>query len=274
MKKVNLTAMFALLAGLFLFACSETPEEEVRPDGEVSPEVLNQLSQLGFNVNDNGAFKVNDGYIVEGDIFLSNADLQGQLNASLVPTPSEEQYRTTYMVAGLPRVINVYVSTSFNSNYFNATDAAIARYNAENLRLQFQRVTSQSSADISIVASPWYYGLFGILGSAGFPTSAGNPHNQIMLTRSYYDNVSNLGALTTTIAHEMGHCIGFRHTDYFDRSYSCGGTADNEGASDVGAVHIPGTPTGASARSWMLACSDGTDRPFNADDKVALAYVY
>jgi hypothetical protein len=72
----------------------------------------------------------------------------------------------------------------------------------------------------------------------------------------------------------MGHCIGFRHTDYFDRSYSCGGAADNEGDGGVGAIHIPGTPTGASARSWMLACSDGTDRPFNADDKVALAYVY
>ncbi len=84
------------------------------------------------------------------------------------------------------------------------------------------------------------------------------------------------GGIATIIGHEMGHCIGFRHTDYFDRSISCGGSADNEGASTVGAVHIPGTPTGAtlSAKSWMLACTDGSDRPFNNDDKTALDFLY
>lgn len=40
----------------------------------------------------------------------------------------------------------------------------------------------------------------------------------------------------------MGHCIGFRHTDYMNRSYSCRGSAVNEGSAGVGAVYIPGTP--------------------------------
>ena len=84
------------------------------------------------------------------------------------------------------------------------------------------------------------------------------------MTRGYYDNVSNINGLATTIAHEMGHCIGFRHTDYMDRSYSCGGAPDNEGDGGVGANHIPGTPTGPSANSWMLACgSPEGDRPFH-----------
>ncbi len=61
------------------------------------------------------------------------------------------------------------------------------------------------------------------------------------MTRAYYDNVSNINGLATTIAHEMGHCIGMRHTDYMDRSYSCGGVPDNEGDGGVGANHIPGT---------------------------------
>ncbi|MFA0961185.1 M57 family metalloprotease [Roseivirga sp. BDSF3-8] len=274
MKKLNFTAMFALIAGVFLFSCSQTTEEEVQPQNEVSPEVLDQLSQLGFNVNDNGTYKIDNGYIVEGDILLTEADLAGKLNASLVPTAAEEQYHTDFLVTGLPRTIDVFVSTSFSSKYFTAVDAAISRYNAESLRLSFRRVTSSSGADISIKPSPWYYSWYGILGSAGFPTSAGNPHNEILLTRAYYDGVSDIGALTTTIAHEMGHCIGFRHTDYFDRSYSCGGSTNNEGDGGVGANHIPGTPTGASVRSWMLACSDGTDRPFNSADKTALAYVY
>jgi hypothetical protein len=60
------------------------------------------------------------------------------------------------------------------------------------------------------------------------------------------------------------------------RSYSCGGrpVAEGEVTTGVGAVHIPGTPTGGDPNSWMLACSNGTNRPFNANDKIALAYLY
>ncbi|HLF45263.1 MAG TPA: M57 family metalloprotease, partial [Chitinophagaceae bacterium] len=79
------------------------------------------------------------------------------------------------------------------------------------------------------------------------------------------------------ISHEIGHCIGFRHTDYMNRSYSCGGGAINEGdvTSGVGAVNIPGTPTGPDPDSWMLAClSATTNRPFNANDKIALHFLY
>ncbi len=43
----------------------------------------------------------------------------------------------------------------------------------------------------------------------------------------------------------------------------------------VGAVHIPGTPTGANSGSWMLACiGSGVNRPFNTNDVTALNYVY
>ena len=74
---------------------------------------------------------------------------------------------------------------------------------------------------------------------------------------------------------KMGHCIGMRHTDYMDRSYSCGGAYANEGASSVGAVLIPGTPATADPNSWMLACiGNGINRPFNANDVTALNYLY
>jgi hypothetical protein len=65
-----------------------------------------------------------------------------------------------------------------------------------------------------------------------------------------------------------------RHTDYYDRSYSCGGSAVNEGASNVGAILIPGTPSTANAGSWMLACSNGGNRTFNSNDIVGLNYLY
>ncbi|MEL6841818.1 MAG: M57 family metalloprotease, partial [Bacteroidota bacterium] len=76
------------------------------------------------------------------------------------------------------------------------------------------------------------------------------------------------------ITHEIGHCLGLRHTDYFNRSLSCG-SGGNEGSAGVGAVHIPGTPTGFDANSIMLACFNSSeDGEFGPFDRVALEYLY
>jgi hypothetical protein len=74
----------------------------------------------------------------------------------------------------------------------------------------------------------------------------------------------------------MGHCIGFRHTDYMDRSYSCGGTPINEGGdtTGVGAVYIPGTPTGPDAACMLSCLTSISERPFNPNDVIALNYLY
>ena len=156
-------------------------------------------------------------------------------------------------------------------------DEAIARYNAENLLISFQRVTSSSGADIVMTRLSKRDERRGVLGSAGFPTASGDPYGEIKMSGVLESSYGlSTDGIATIIAHEMGHCIGFRHTDFFDRSISCGGSPSNEGDGGVGANHIPGTPTGASLskQSWMLACTDGSNRDFNNDDKTALDYLY
>ena len=175
----------------------------------------------------------------------------------------------------------MYAPQGGNSGYspgmIAGLDLAIARYNAQNLAISFARVSNSNQADITMTRLNKRDERRGVLGSAGFPTASGDPYNNIMMSgilESSY-GLSTEG-IATIIAHEMGHCIGFRHTDYFNRAISCGGGTSNEGDGGVGANHIPGTPTGASAsaRSWMLACTDGGDRPFNTDDRTALNYLY
>ena len=166
--------------------------------------------------------------------------------------------------------------TTFSAANFQALDEAIRRYNAENLQLIFQRVTT-SSANIVFSRLSKSQERQGVLGSSGFPTNTGDPYGIIKMSgilESTYGLTVN--GIATIMAHEMGHCIGFRHTDYYNRAISCGGAVSNEGASTVGANLIPGTPSTATlaAQSWMLACTDGSNRNFNADDKVALNYLY
>ena len=151
-------------------------------------------------------------------------------------------------------------------SYVAALDEALARYNAQNLQLTFTRVSA--GGDIDIVKGGGNY-----LASAGFP-SGGQPYGQVKVNSRAIGN-QPLGTVATILAHEIGHCIGFRHTDYMNRAYSCGGAAANEGASSVGAVHIPGTPTGPDSGSWMLSCiGSGQNRPFNNNDRTALGYLY
>jgi hypothetical protein len=262
------TKIMALLClgTTLLFSCTKSAKEEQQQPEQVSDAVLAKINTLGFT-NDN-VTKVDGGYLVEGDIIITEEDLNSVPQNIFMRIGDEEQYRTNNLVTGLPRNITIRVSSSLPSRYITATDGAISRYNAQGLRVTFSRVTS--GGNIVITAAP---SGAGYLAAAGFP-SGGNPYNSVRVNRSYLDSW-NINTVTSIIAHEVGHCIGFRHTDYMSRQYSCGGSPVNEGASTVGAVHIPGTPTGPSAGSWMLACiGNGTNRPFTSSDVTALNYVY
>ncbi|MEI3798430.1 MULTISPECIES: M57 family metalloprotease [unclassified Chitinophaga] len=262
------------MAAAFLFAsCQKNgAQKEAQPD-PVSAEVLAQIKANGFSTEN--VVKTEDGYLVEGDILLTAAQLKETVTSPVLRVAKTEQYRTNYLVTALPRVIRVKV-TSLGAAFIAGTDTAIARYNRLGLRVTFQRVTS-GAAEITIRGfNQGPSGGYITLGSAGFPTSGGDPYGTIKMNTNQYAYGTNPNVLYvgSVIQHEIGHCIGMRHTDYMDRSYSCGGTPTNEGASNVGAVFIPGTPSGPDANSWMLACSNGGNRTFNANDVIALNYLY
>lgn len=264
MKKFLLFFSIFLSVGVVMVACSKTKDATAPA---VSDEVKAKVAALGFDPA--GVQKHPDGYLVEGDIILTQNDLDnGHPERKSIIYANEEHYRTTNLVTGLPRTITIRVNSTLPSRYFSCMDAAITRYNNQNLRVRFSRVTSGGNIVINPAPSGSSY-----LASAGFP-SGGNPYWQVLVNRAYLDTW-NTSTVTSILAHEVGHCIGFRHTDYMSRQYSCGGAAYNEGASTVGAIHIPGTPTGPSAGSWMLACiGNGVNRPFTSADITALNYVY
>ena len=262
--KLNMTRFLtiALAATVLLFAACK---KDANKTDEISQDIISQIQAQGFNTT--GIKKIPEGYLVEGDIILTPEDIAGTGTANELVIANEEHYRTTRVVTGLPRTITVSLNTTA-APFPAALQEAINRYNAENLQLNFTLVSG--NADINIVT---YYQVSNTLGSAGFP-KGGRPYNTINMNTYWYNANSNINWVASIMTHEMGHCIGYRHTDYMDRSYSCGGSFYNEGSAGVGAVHIPGTPTGPSANSWMLACSDGSNRPFTTSDKTALSTVY
>ena len=248
---------------IIFFSCKKNAQETQAPE-TISQSSLDKIYRLGFSKNN--VTRDEGDYVVEGDIRISEAELNNIPESQFLRVGAEEQYRTYNLVTGLPKTITVSISSRLPSSYVSALDEALARYNALRLLLNFQRVNS--GANIALVR-----GNGNFLASAGFP-SGGQPYGQVKVNSNAIGN-QPLGTVASIIAHEIGHCIGFRHTDYMNRQFSCGGQFANEGASTVGAVHIPGTPTGPDPNSWMLSCiGSGQNRPFNSNDRTALNYLY
>jgi hypothetical protein len=263
-------------AAIILMMAAASCTKAVSPDEaqalQVTPDVISSVKALGLSTSNIVADE--GGYIVEGDIFIPANELKRSLGGSFLRVGETEQYRTTNLVTGLPRTITVKLSSKISASVYGPVlDEVVRRYNAENLTITLARVSSASAANITFDNANGSY-----LASAGFPTAGGDPYNLVKVnTRAIGSGTSTtfINYAATIFAHELGHCIGFRHTDYMDRSYSCGGSVSNEGASTVGAILIPGTPAAADPNSFMLACiGSGVNRPFNANDKTALNYLY
>jgi hypothetical protein len=276
MKKMIRPFLAICVAALAFTACTKDVNEN---ENEISQDVLTQIGAMGFGTN--GVQKVDGGYLVEGDILLTEAELSANPTSPNMVIAKEEQYRTFNLLSASKHpVVQIALNNSSAAHdaAFNAAlDEAIRRYNAEPLAFDFQKVApGTAGTDITVVA---YYEQSNTLGSAGFPTSAGDPYSQIKMNTYHYSTgtgTTNVNYIATIMAHEMGHCIGFRHTDYMRRVYSCGyGGNEGQSSTGVGAVHIPGTPTGPDAGSWMLACvGTNVNRPFNTNDKTALNYLW
>jgi hypothetical protein len=209
--------------------------------------------------------------VVDGDVWVGrDALVTRQASEEMLQREgSGEQYRTNNLVGTGVTKICVNPTSSFNSfsRLSQGLDLAIANYNALGLRITFARgPTSGCTANITAQT------MSGTGGSAGFP-SGGNPYGTINIgtgLQNYSNDVNE-----HVISHELGHTIGFRHSDYYNRSISCG-SGGNEGSAGVGAILIPGTPSTATVGgSVMNSCFRSTETgEWTSSDRTALLYLY
>jgi hypothetical protein len=251
--------LFAVGCSALSFACS------AQSSGDETQEIVDNLVQAGFPAND---IQVVDGKVYTG------RDAEVSLEASremLQTTGSEEQYRTTNLVA--TNITNICVNGSaFTGKFSTALNNAIANYNNQRLRWHMTRTTGSTTGCSAVITAHVTTGSGGV---SGFP-SGGRPFNAINIGSDLQGATFPTSTVTHVITHELGHTIGFRHSDFFNRAISCGGAASNEGNGGVGAILVAGTPSGATVGgSIMNSCFRQQETgQFTGSDVTALQALY
>lgn len=261
-----------LLSSMVITSCQNDADPAISPT--IDPEMSNsnpanesdpfviKLTKMGFELKNIEEFK--DYYLVEGDIIFdkSKKNITGKPN----------QYYTNSLV-GMNKVNNISVRmdpsipTSGVDDWRTAVNSAITYWNnIPSSRVNFI-FTTNATADITITSDN------GVLkdnqiAAAGWPSNS-NPGTSIMINLDFSSNISVLeGQKSYNIVHELGHCIGFRHTNWLIR-----GEEINPSGNDLGANNIPYTSNDASSvmnGGTALNSYSG----FSTEDNYSARYLY
>jgi hypothetical protein len=215
MKKL----IFVFLVPLFVFSCS-TSDDGPTPnqlDESNSLRVLNYIKELGYPESSIKEYPVE--YVVEGDIVFPK-DMQVQ-DLEETSESGRTKHRYTTPLVSFARQNNIRVKidqTMIDApNYTTQIVGAIDHWNAgawqRGARIKFVIVPANATEfDILIIRDNTLGD--GALGFAQFPGAGGTPGHTVRINKALHESLG-LTPLTrqATLLHEIGHAIGFRHTN-------------------------------------------------------------
>lgn len=223
LSKVGLLGCILLLSSIVSSCKKETPAAQPKAEDEMAQSIA-YFVKKGFKA-ENIVYK--DGnFILDTDIMISREEVAARIKNESSGAPQTEQRRNTYIIQPPYHTnIRLYIEPTVTAQWKTAVQGAIANWN----NIPGQGTTIELGMSISTVASASDTRVFmgyenaNWIARAYLPSSNGRPGVSVEIN-SKYNNMSASEKLFA-ITHELGHTIGFYHTN------------------QSSGIHIPGTPT-------------------------------
>ncbi|SFD58162.1 Dual-action HEIGH metallo-peptidase [Chitinophaga sp. CF118] len=209
LSSANPVLAIVLFISIFMFSCKkEEASTQPQADGSIAS-LTDYLTGKGFKAEDI-VFK--DGkFTIEKDIVITSEEVAARMkNESNSGTPQTEQRRNTYIISNTYNTnVKLYIEPDVPAAWKTAVQGAVANWNAVNgTRLGMSIVTTLSASNTRIFmgfeSANW-------IARAYLPTSNGRPGVSVEIN----SNFNSLAASQKlfAITHELGHTIGFHHTN-------------------------------------------------------------
>lgn len=202
-----------------------------------------------------------DYYLVDGDIMISKDQVNEMRGVSNDQPKSKQAYGGSgWGLVHINSVDDITIAAASNvpSAWKSAIQSAVSNWNnLSNSRITFTYQSSPSNPDITVYYNAYSGGFY----AAADPAYGNDPGSFIYINSLEAGGLSSLER-EEIITHEMGHTIGFRHTDW-------------QSVGESSANNIPFTPS-FDSQSVMNSGNGGLRswNGFSSNDGVAARVLY
>jgi hypothetical protein len=280
-KPLQMRKIFLIPCIIFFFACKKNVSDPTSPELTTSQNnhLHERLIQLGFsasNIRDLGRY-----YLVEGDMLFDKE----HTDMKLFEDYFKNQPKSTVDQRGQRHWITPGIVSNYNIEFMKM-DISENMFGSEIYEWRKSSATAMthwagiSNTNINFVRYPGSQNMQGsrfitvvddagvlpnnVIAAAEWPTS-GNPGFRIRVNLDFLSNQTvSEGQRVYNLVHEIGHCIGFRHSDLNNNTEPVNG-ATPVTTTSAGIDNLSVMKAGTALNSW---------NGFSSNDIIAAQTVY